>query len=195
MPGLRRRYGPSSSYPLAAEVLETRALLSGAAAVHAAVHHAATGHATPITPQAAQVPGTAAISLSPSIFGSVPGHFTTLKPGQKVGDKVTIKFQGAVSAPASETFKVSFTGIITDVAGPAGSQIFTVAPKGGSFLLTITPPPGTGHTEKYAGKSDLTPFTITESGGSVAEVEGTFSLSPKNPPLANSGTGTIDIAT
>lgn len=195
MPGPRRRYGLCNSYPMAAEVLETRALLSGAGAVHAAVHHATTVHDTTITPQAVQVPGSAAIILSPSIRGTLPGHFTSLKPGQKVGDTVTIKFQGGVSGPANETFKVSFTGKITDVAGPAGSQIFTVVPKGGSFLLTIKPPPGEGNLEKYAGKSDSTPFTVTESGGIVAEVEGTFNLSPKNPPLANSGTGVIDITT
>ena len=191
MPGLRRRSGLSHSCPIAAEVLETRSLLSAAGAVHAAVHHTAAVHDTTITPKATQVLGSAQIFLSPSIQGTISGHFTTVKPAQSTGAKVTFKFQAvATIGPVTETFKATFAGNITGVNGVGGSEFFTVAPKGGSFLLTIKSPEG---PEKFAGKNDTTPLTFKMTGGTFAEVQGTFALSPKNSPLANEGTGSIDI--
>lgn len=175
---LRRHSDTCPGTPVSAEVLETRALLSaGAAAVHQALsHQAAAVHDAGVTPQAGPVSALASIVLSAGGAGTLPGSFTSLKVGQSVGDKASFKFQGLLNelGGKSTAGSLSFTGKIIEVAGPAGSQTFTVTPRGGTFQL-IDKTAGKV-TSKFTGKVEPTPFTFTELEGHVAEVQGSYDL-------------------
>lgn len=142
MPRLRRVRQSQGCEFLAAEVLEHRALLSGAAAaVHHAIHHAAIG---PVVDSAAQagphaafhgtVPGTLDFNGNQTpVSGTVSVGKVNLVEGAKVTVKVSYSF---ASGGTTTTVKGSFVGTISVINPQVDITRIGITPTGG--LLTLT---------------------------------------------------------
>lgn len=190
---LRRFTDFPGSSPVAAEVLETRALLSaGAAAAHAATQHAAALHyAAPIHPDTS-LPGLATVDRNGGIATAFAGHFTSAQVHTTIGGKVIVKFTGTFQKGATtETLKVSFSGKVSAVHPGIGTADFTVEPTGGGFTGTARTPGEA--TKKAVGKIDPAEFHVFTTGGSFSEISGTFDYSPSNPPPLDTGVLDVDI--
>jgi hypothetical protein len=188
-----RRFPDVSVYsPIAAEVLEYRALLSaGAAAAHAATQHAAGHDAAQIHPDTS-LPGLAQAEKTGGLPSSFPGHFTSAQVHTTIGGKVNVKFIGSFQKGTStETLKVSFSGKVSAVHNGIGTADFTVEPTGGAFTITIKTPGAA--TKKGVGKIDPAEFHVFTTGGSFSEIKGSFDFSPHNPPPGNTGVLDVDV--
>jgi hypothetical protein len=195
---MRRRNGASMLSPVAAEVLEGRALLSaGAAAAHAAVHHAQVHQIVPlhdsgIDPATAKPIGVAEVSKNGGTAFPFPGKFTTVKLQSFIDGKVTVKFQSTIKNPGeTDVLKLSFTGTVTAIQGVGNTTTFTVQPGGGTLLSTQKRPGE--HTTKITGTLESPPFFFFKIGGSFSEIKGKFDLSPNNPSPNNAGNIAVDI--
>jgi len=168
MPRLRRRSGEFHFSAIAAEVLETRSLLSGAAAVHAAVHHALTPHPAAPSPtpavkgtfiaelkingNLAPEPGVVSLApLNPVVGGRLKGSFTT---SAKIGANSIVE-------------KTTLSGKIVNSASVPGGTSFTIQPSGGSFAVTVKAP---GKPSVSASAPFTTSYTVIVSGGIVADI-------------------------
>jgi len=142
MSGLRRTACRSGFSPIAAEVLESRALLSSAAvAVHNATHHAAIHQATPatdLTPQAG-FHGTvnALVSFVGSPPGLIPGQFSISKINVVLGAKVTAHFAFSINSGGNKlSLKASFAGTVASFGAVPGGTLIALTPTGGSIVVT-----------------------------------------------------------
>jgi len=180
---LRRRHESSWGAPVAAQVLESRALLSGAAAaVHQAqAHQAAALHDAAITPQTLKLPAQGSASVNGGLPIPFSGQFTFVKFSETVGTKVTVKFQRVTRTPvASDFLKMSMNGVVSKVVSAAGQTTVTVNPTGGTMLGT-TKFPGQ-HIQKETGTIVPQPFTLVDVNGSFKSVVVAYNFSSTTLP-------------
>jgi len=186
---LRRGSRDVSPFPIAADVLEARALLSSAAAIHSAVHHAQTSVAGPAA-SSGQPPIQPAITLanfqvtyqSPDPEGggtiSFPGSLGISPVLLKVGARVTVTGSAApnLGTPTSMTMKLS--GKVQSWA-PQGVTTNVALSTTGN--LTFKQPGATGpfrHIVYHA----TNPLVINlDSTGTFSVLEDTFT----HPPIHN----------
>jgi hypothetical protein len=190
---LRRFHDVSVCSPVAAEVLESRSLLSaGAAAARAATQHAAALHdAAPIQPDTS-LPGLALADRNGGIATAFAGHFTSAQVHTTIGGKVNVKFTGTfLKGNTTETLKVSFSGKVSAEHPGIGTADFTLEPTGGAFTATAKTPGEA--TKKAVGKIDPAEFHVFTTGTSFSEIKGTFDYSPRNPPPLDTGVLDVDI--
>lgn len=187
MTRLRRTRSASTPLPVAADVLEARALLSGAAAaVHAAVHHSqATTHgsAGAVTPSRAQLTlyqVTAQITLNGDAT-DVPAQLFIAPVPLKPGAHVTVNVG----------FVTNLGGLMTDVVakltgtvkswGPAGVLTAVTLKAGGSIVLA---PVGLPRSQIAKLVSTGAPLTIElDSTGKFVSLQTDFKTARSNPPL------------
>jgi hypothetical protein len=135
--------------PVAAEVLELRALLSSAgSAAHAAVNHAAVqthaietgaGETHAVAPHGFHISQNAQIQLGGGSPGNVPVKFSISTLKSVVGSKVTAHASGVIITPGQrETIKATFTGTVQSVVPGAGYTNFAITPTGGNIVIKIT---------------------------------------------------------
>jgi len=193
---LRRQHEWSWGAPVAAEILESRALLSSAtAAVHQAqAHQVAALHDTVASPHTVRLPTLAKVTVNANPERDFTGQFTSVKATTTPGGKVTFKFQAKFNDPhVSQLVKASFTGIVTNAVTVVVLTTVTVAPTGGTLLVTQKIKVPGQHLQKAVGTLAPEAFTFTEINGSLAEVKGNFNLSPNNAPPANTGSVAVDL--
>jgi hypothetical protein len=157
------------SIPLAADVLETRALLSGAtAAAHAAVHHAETLASAVASPSALQPPGFKSSS-------SAAGVQIGAGPVQQIQFKFSISsfhvaLDAKVTAHASANFtlggshfhlKLTVLGTVHTVSTVGGSTLIHIHPTGGSFLFKQSGP--SGHVSATAFPNGNEPLIVVNN--------------------------------
>lgn len=134
MSRLRRSHRHSDRYPVAAEVLEVRALLSST--VHAAIAQAQ--HAV----HAASNPATATHFAGPIIANTFVEELADF--GFEIGGKIS---KGSVGLTAGQVFSASFqikppsTAVLPfkSVSGKLGGTVNSVTPLGGKTVFDITP--------------------------------------------------------
>jgi hypothetical protein len=187
-PRLRVRR-PFESFPLAADLLETRALLSSAtAAAHAAVHHAADLTSPAASPAALQPPGFKSSSIR-------AGVQVGANPIQPVDFRFSISsfkvaLDAKVTAHASANFtqagshfilKLTVLGTVHDLQTNGGSEILHLTPTGGSFVFRKNGP--SGHVSATAvpkGNEPLIVLNFPGFGFDLLQVTDTF---PAKAPI------------
>jgi hypothetical protein len=153
---LRRKNDCSLGLPVAAEVLESRALLSaGAAAVHAATQHAAalhpaTHHSTPtamLSFKGTVIAGQTPAGGTPNYLGA---NLSVASFSPQVGAKVSAHFNHVVKfGNAAATITGTFKGKITAVNSLGGGKFEFDVQETGSVTIsaggekTTAPPDGT----------------------------------------------------
>jgi hypothetical protein len=164
MPRLRFRACVSEIYPVAAELLEARTLLSGAATAHAAAHFAA---------EQTQAPKP--VTIHKSDFAEIqidgggipaPGTTTLVKFQGVMGAKVTAHVSYAVTQNGQTiSVKGTIIGTIKNIEiQPSRQTFFELNPAGGS--LTITEING-GHREKAKALPTINPIDLTFKDGTL----------------------------
>jgi hypothetical protein len=137
---LRPRRSPQL-VPVAAEVLQTRALLSAGSAVHAAVNHAAVqtraGETHALVPSGFHVSQNATIQLNGGTPSLLPVKFSiSIKP--VVGSKVTAHASAKVPVPGGiGTLKATWIGTVHSLTPSGGATDFVITPTGGSIVIKI----------------------------------------------------------
>jgi hypothetical protein len=179
--------------PVAAEVLEVRSLLSaGAAAVHAAQHHAA-AHVQTIEPHGFHGNVNAAISIAGGLPSDFPGNFSLSNVKDVVGAKVTASFSFSISqGGATLAAKGKFAGTIQKIVGVGNDQFITLTPTGGS--ITFSSKDGKDHS-KATAFSDGSLLHLTLENGIFKELTATNLFPPNATPPLNNKTVSIDITT
>ena len=178
----RRLYGCSSISPAAAEVLEARALLSaGAAAVHAATHHAAiqTQAVESLAPFHKTL--TTLVTITDSPASSVAGNFSLSNVNAAVGSKVKASFSFPVSSGGTTfSIKGTFEGTVDSVQAAGGLTTLTLDPTGGSIAVTEK---AGGQTFKATAFPDGTQVSLVFYNGSFVRlgVSDRFPPSPTGP--------------
>lgn len=170
---LRQRNRTRSGFvPVAAEVLEHRALLSaGAAAAHSASQHATAVHSASHAPDIQPDKGfsgsvIALIGINGVPVGAVPGQFSISNFKQQTGAKMTAHFSFSASGPSSSvSLKGSFSGTVALITPGGGSTLFVLTPTGGSIKLTEKTPAG---TIKATAVPDGSPILVTLSNSTGA---------------------------
>lgn len=173
---LRRRNAWHLETPIAAEVLETRSLLSGAAAVHAAVHHALTPQVIPPGPTAA-VKGTFLATLKVNGSGPAPEAGVVSLQSINPVDGATVKGSFTTSVKtgaASLVEKTTFSGKVVNAVTVAGLTTLTIQPSGGAYAVTVKAP---GHATISASAPPTTSYTITIFNGDVTDVTAHYKFS------------------
>jgi hypothetical protein len=183
---LRRRSGALEFAPLAAEVLPTRTLLSaGAAAAHAAVHHAGAQPGSGIGSDAQSVNVSAFLSLNNGTPVQFQGTIVVTHLGTAIGSRITAHFQGTANTGGqTASVKISFSGKITQITGPSDLQTFTLQRTGGSLALTVQTP-GTRPLHVRSAFSDPL-FFATSGKGALDDIKDEFGFSA-GAPLPYSG--------
>jgi len=187
---LRNRRG-SSIVPVAAEVLETRALLSsGATAAHAAAHHAAV-QTQAIAPHAFK----GLVIAKETIQGGIPENrgvsFSFPNFSQTNGTKVTAHMSSLLSGPGfKETIKATFIGTITNVQTVATKTTITLTPTGGNLNFTVI---SGGQHATLGAVPTATPMQLVLDGGVFRSFSVTDVFKPNAPGGAANKTITFDI--
>jgi hypothetical protein len=198
MPRLRLKNACSLATPVAAEVLESRALLSGsAAAVHAAMQHAtalhsARQHAAPspnLSFQGTASLGELIVANTPIYFGakvSIPSFAPT------AGSPFSAKFQvGFKNSSETLSIKGTFKGTISQVLPPVGgiTEIHVVPTVGTVTFSEVIP----GHQYKYTATTDGSFFIVHCHDTYFTELAAVNDFSASAPfGLANKGV-TFDV--
>jgi hypothetical protein len=170
MSRLRRQSHCAHSIPVAAEVLESRALLSaGAAAVHAATQHAAALH--PATHHSTQ-------TTIPSFQGSVITAFAAAggAPTYMGADLSVSSFSPTTGASMSAHFKhfIKSGNLASAITGTFKGKITAVNPLGGSNVEYDVQDVGSltfsGMGQKFTAAPDG-PLKLYSSGGLFDELK------------------------
>jgi hypothetical protein len=178
MTKLRHAPSESSPFPVAAEVCETRALLSAGAAVHSALDHAqASSHAAP-------APNTAGTNFSVTVHILVGADTPIINPGQatispiiqRVGAPVKAHLSTAFNSPGNaNVLNITLSGKIQSVQPHTSNINFLVRPVG---ALKLTQTPATGHVIHFTYKP-TNPLTIaTDLNGTFTGLDTTFTHPP-----------------
>ena len=188
MAQLRRKPNEWAPGPVAAEVLEVRSLLSGAAAaVHAAELHAAHVHKAATVPSFSfkgSIGGTLnvpAFSFTHDFLGTLSISKTTLQPGAK--------FKASLSVPFIEDLTVrgikgSLSATINSNVPSGANKVITLTPTGGSLTGSLT---FSGMTIKTTLLPKNVPFTLTiDSSNNIVSFAGTYVV-PSIPGLTAGG--------
>jgi hypothetical protein len=177
---LRRVRRESSPFPIAADVLEVRALLSGAAAVHSAAQHAlavahapAAGKITSTGYQVTvQIPDLLSVN-NPPVQG--PGSLAITPVSTTVGSHVQVRVTAALTVdtiPALLT--VSLKGKVLSSSSNGSTTTVHLAPSG-TFKFTSTI---SGHVKTISIHA-IAPMTITlDNTGTFTALETEFNLPP-----------------
>jgi hypothetical protein len=182
-PRLRR---PSpASFPVAADVLEVRALLSSAAsAAHAAVHHAELHSSTRETGAVAP-PGfhakeiTAQIVIQTGQPQNVPVKFSLSRFNPVEGAKVTAHASASVVVAGNKfTLKATFVGTIHLVEVIGNSSEIAATPTGGSIAYSMKGPSGNFKATALPDGFDL---IVDLNGGNFTSFN-TIDAFPANAP-------------
>jgi hypothetical protein len=139
---LRPRRSPQL-VPVAAEVLQARALLSAATAAHAAAHHAAVqsnaSQTQALAPHGFHVSQNAEITLGSGAPSLLPVNFSISSLRPVVGAKVTAHASAVLTSPGvKETFKATFIGTVQHITPNGEAVDFDILPTGGSIVIKIT---------------------------------------------------------
>lgn len=190
MTPLRRTQRDSWTVPVAAEVLELRALLSaGGAVAHAVQHqHHVVAPALTVEPSAFRGNVLAHINIAGGVdLPNVPGTFSAPTVKLVLGSKVTTSFSFSRSnAGSTQTIKGTFQGTITNIQTGALDSKITLHPTGGSLVFTDKQP---GHKTITAKAIPLIAADITVrqmNTGSFEYFQATDVFLPTAPaPYAN----------
>lgn len=192
MPQLRRKNPQSLETPITAELLEARSLLSGAAAVHAAVHHALTPHPAAPTPTP-PIKGTLIAEVNFNGGGPTPHPGILSLPALKPVDGATVKGSFTTTAKigaASFVEKATFSGKVVTAITLGGLTTLTVQPSGGSYAVTVKPP---GHPTVTASAAPTTSYTVTVANGRVEEIVAHYKFPASAPGGLANNTVDFDI--
>jgi hypothetical protein len=174
---LRQRQG---FVPVAAEVLEGRALLSaGAAAAHAAQHHAVT-QAHAVEPHAFH-----GSVIAVELFGidppkNVPGSFSISNVKVALGAKMTAHFNSTLNLNGLKiSLKATYIGTVNLITPQGQSTVLALTPTGGKLVLS----------EKGAGVPHVTATAIsngstmhlTQQQGLFEQLTATYLFGPNEP--------------
>jgi hypothetical protein len=170
------------SFP-AAEVLETRSLLSAGAAVHAAVHaaqvatHSNPGAAPAIVTKTT-IPVTAQFDGS-GMFETDPASLTISPFKLQVGAHA--KYSVTLSPHPGETIKGTITGTVKSFSHVGISNQVVLKP-GGSLVETIQT--GSGHAQKATAKptGNLT-ITLNFNTGNFITLDVNYAVLHSSPPI------------
>lgn len=163
MTKLRHVPSESSPFPVAAEVFESRALLSAGTAVHSALDHAQ------VALHAAPAPATTGPSLPVSVRITVGADPPIINPGQmtistivpSVGAFVKVHISTAFNSPGNaNVLSISLSGRIQTVTPQPTTTNVQVAPIG---ALKITQTTATGRVIHFTYKP-TNPLTIRIDG-------------------------------
>lgn len=193
---LRRTRTESFAFPIAAEVLEVRSLLSAASAVGHAVH--AADHAA-LHPAKTPVPtfsfkgaigGTLnvpAFSFTHDFLGTLTISKTTLQPGAKFKAKLSVPFvEGLTVSGITGTLSATITSNT-----PGGDTVIQMTPTGGSLKGSVT---FGGTTIKTTLLPKNVPFTLTlDSSNHIKAFAGTY-IVPAIPGLTAGGDATFSFS-
>jgi len=178
---------------IAAEVLETRALLSaGAAAVHAATHHLALHHAA--GPAAESRPlATTHLQLGCAIFinegggQGVSGTVSFSKVTQALGAKFTAHFTFAskVFDGKQTLIKGTYVGTVSQIQPVGGGTVLNITPTGGSITMTVKTA-GSRPEKATAIPSDAT-IDLTLNSDNTFSTLGTTDVFKPGSPAGLSG--------
>jgi hypothetical protein len=168
MSRLRRQSHCAHSIPVAAEVLESRSLLSaGAAAVHAATQHAAALHPAQHHSNQAKIPAfKGTVVAAETITGDPLGDY-------RGADISVASFSPTVGANVSATFKI-LNGNIS-ITGTFKGQITAVNPILPAYFEYDVQDVGsltfTDRGQKFTAAADGTPLKLYYSKGVFAELK------------------------
>jgi hypothetical protein len=179
---LRRGDDHSGILPAAAEVLEARSLLSGAAAaVHSAEQHAAA-----ITPAASTVTFPGVLQLVEGVdTENVPGTIKFHPAQVTVGSHLSVHFVGHIGPHITYTISLKATVASIDTShGP--EAIVTLTNDAGSFVGNDNEPGH--HTHGVAALSNFALFL--DPDGSLVALTGNFIVTHPTPgaPVGTHGT-------
>jgi len=195
----RLRHPCPAGFPVAADFLEVRALLSSATAVaHAALHHAEllnnsreTGAVAPPGFHAKVI--TAQIAIQGGSPQDVPVKFSLAPFKLLEGSKVTAHASAAVTVAGTKiTFKGTFVGTVHLVEVVGNSAEVDVLPTGGSIVYSLKGPSG---SFKATATPNGTDTLVDLNGGSFASFSATDQFQANSPPAFANKTIHILVAT
>lgn len=178
----RQRRQREGFVPVAAEVLETRNLLSNAAAAahtvaqHAALQYSAeTGAA--VAPLAVQAGGTVFITVGNTGKQGLRGNVSVSSVNPAIGSHVTIHVSFSFQkGGVQESFKSSFTGKVQSTTPAFGATQFTIIPTGGKMVFTRSSPGAP--TEKATAVPKGTPMLMVTTGTALLTFTATDVFKP-----------------
>jgi hypothetical protein len=177
MSRLRRCADDSRFAPEAAEVLETRSLLSGAAA---AVHNAAQ-HAAAIAPATSTLTFLGSVQFIEGVNSiNVPGTIKFHPALVKVGSHITVHYQSQVVA--FNSYKISLSATVASIDTSHGPEAIVTLTNGHGTVANKYTGPG-NHQNSQGVLSNLSLFL--NPNGSLAALPGDFTIthnSNGNPP-------------
>jgi hypothetical protein len=180
MTKLRRTRSESFSVPCAAELLESRALLSaGATAVHVATHGAAIPTQA-IEPHTFHATVIAAVNINNSGGTMFPGFgkLTLSKITPTDGSKVTAKVSFPAGGPSHESLTATFTGTISTISVVGPDTFIALDPTGGS--LTLKAKSG-GHSITAKALPDASEWHLVLQNGEFHLVSEDYAFIPTAP--------------
>jgi len=189
MPKLRRAHAAGPLLVTAADVLETRALLSAGAAVHSALNHAqTTSHAAPAPDTTGQrFSVTVKILVGSDSPITTPGQVTVSPIVQRVGAPVKAHLTTAFNTTGNaNVLNITLSGRIQSVEPHTSNINLLVRPVG---ALKLTQTPATGHVIHFTYKPTNPLIIATNLAGTFTGLDTTFT----HPPVHNLPFAPIEI--